>query len=200
MPKLTRRVLERSLRTLARWRATGHEWAMSVNLPASVLSDAELVDEVARLLTETGLPGSALQLEITEDTLMADSDRAAMVLARFHEHGVRFAIDDYGTGHSSLARLKSLPISELKIDRSFVTNMLDEPEDAMIVRSTVNLAHDLGLEVVAEGVEDHGVFEALRRLHCDRAQGFFLSCALDPSDVPGWLAQWEERRLRLLAA
>ena len=127
---------------------------MAVNLSVRNLLDRDLPQEVERLLSQHSLPPEALQLEITESMIMSDPDRAMATVMRLHDLGVHLSVDDFGTGFSSLANLRQLPINELKIDRSFVTPMLEDQNDLIIVRSTINLGHDLGLRIVAEGVED----------------------------------------------
>ncbi|HKJ70830.1 MAG TPA: EAL domain-containing protein, partial [Gammaproteobacteria bacterium] len=134
----------------------------------------ELPGFIRQELTAWGLAPGTLELEVTENDMMADPERARRVLAELRELGVRIAIDDYGTGYSSLSYLRGLPVDVLKIDKSFVMDLAANPDNQAIVRSTVELGHDLGLEVVAEGVEDADSLELLRRWGCDRAQGFFL--------------------------
>jgi len=186
---LTRYVIERSIAQCAAWRRDGHGLAVSVNLSVRNLLDLELPDEIERLLAAYSLPAEALHLEITESMIMSDPDRAVATLARLSTLGVRLSIDDFGTGYSSLANLSRMPVDELKIDRSFVTTMLRDASDLIIVRSTINLGHDLGLEVVAEGVEDHHTIDRLAQLGCDRVQGYYLSRALAPEAFARWLEQ-----------
>jgi EAL domain-containing protein (putative c-di-GMP-specific phosphodiesterase class I) len=140
-----------------------------------------------------GLPPSSLTIEITESSLMADAARAMEVLNRVRAMGVSVSIDDFGTGYSSLAYLKRLPVHELKIDKSFVAHMANDENDAAIVRSTIGLAHELGLGVVAEGVEDRDTWELLSDVGCDVAQGYFISRPLPPLVLGEWLASngWE---------
>ena len=154
--------------------------------------DLELPSRVGEHLLAAGLPAEFLELEITESTLMADPVRATQVLQPLADMGVRLSIDDYGTGYSSLAYLRSLPISELKIDRSFIAAMTTSENDAVIVRSTVEMARNLGLEVVAEGVETVDVELELDRLGCDFIQGYLLSRPLPADEL--------EARIRELAA
>jgi EAL domain-containing protein (putative c-di-GMP-specific phosphodiesterase class I) len=149
----------------------------------------ELPEVVAALLTEHGLPAASLELEVTESTLMSDPLRACGVMTRLSEMGIPLAIDDFGTGYSSLALLRQLPVDTLKVDRSFVMQMDSQEGDAMIVRSTIALAHSLGLRAVAEGVETEAVLEELRELGCDMLQGFHLSRPLPPERLEAWLAE-----------
>src|SRR5205823_10336961 len=127
---------------------------------------------------------------------MADAARAMEVLSRLREMGVGISIDDFGTGYSSLAYLKRLPVDELKIDKSFVANMATDENDAAIVRSTIGLAHDLGLTVVAEGIEDQAAWDILEQLGCDVAQGYLISRPLPAPEVADWLASWNPRVAR----
>jgi EAL domain-containing protein (putative c-di-GMP-specific phosphodiesterase class I) len=143
---------------------------------------------VAGVLERTGLDPELLQLEITEDTVLRDPVRVLDVVARASELGVTFALDDFGTGYSSLAYLKQLPINELKIDRSFVSNIGNQPDDEVIVRSTVELARGLGLRVTAEGVESQASWDRLASFGCHNAQGFLLSRPLPPGEFATWLA------------
>ena len=146
-----------------------------VALPAGLaLFFLSLPDDVRLLLAEAEIAPGSLDLEITESALLADPLRAADVVRRLSALGVRIAIDDFGTGYSSLAYLKRLPVDELKIDRSFVRDLATDDDDLAIVRSTISLGHDLGLTIVAEGIEDAGTSDLLRRLGCDIAQGFFI--------------------------
>jgi EAL domain-containing protein (putative c-di-GMP-specific phosphodiesterase class I) len=161
---------------------------VAVNLSMRNLHDPEIVDMIQELLTRWGVPAARLIVEITESSLMADAARAMEVLTRLRQMGVGISIDDFGTGYSSLAYLKRLPVDELKIDKSFVLHMAHDENDAAIVRSTIGLAHDLGLSVVAEGVEDEAAWELLTTLGCDVAQGYYVSRPLPASELTRWLA------------
>jgi EAL domain-containing protein (putative c-di-GMP-specific phosphodiesterase class I) len=151
------------------------------------LSDAKFADVVAGLLREHDLPARALKLEITEHVLMADPGRMTHALESIGRLGVDLSLDDFGTGYSSLVHLKRLPVSELKVDRSFVQRMTSDPDDAAIVRSIVDLAHSLGLRVVAEGVETIESWHALAALGCDLAQGYLISRPVPGDEVVRWL-------------
>ncbi|HEX3832555.1 MAG TPA: EAL domain-containing protein, partial [Solirubrobacteraceae bacterium] len=151
---LTRHVLERSIAECAAWRRDGRALSVAVNLSVRNLLDRDLPREIERMLDSFGVPADALQLEITESMIMTDPERALATVSRLSDLGVRLSVDDFGTGYSSLANLRRLPIDELKIDRSFVSPMLQDESDLIIVRSTINLGHDLGLRIIAEGVED----------------------------------------------
>jgi diguanylate cyclase len=184
---LTRHVLERSIAECASWRRRGHDVSVAVNLSAKNLLDRSLPREVGRVLGHHGLCPAALQLEITESMIMSDPGRALSIIERLKDLGVRLSVDDFGTGYSSLSNLKRFPIDELKIDRSFVSLMARDQSDRIIVRSTINLGHDLGLGVVAEGVEDERTLRQLARMRCDLVQGYHVSAPM-PCDAFGrWL-------------
>jgi diguanylate cyclase (GGDEF)-like protein len=184
---LTRHVLERAIAQCAVWRQAGHDLTVSVNLSVRNLLDPDVPALIGDLLTLYGLAPEALQLEITESMLMSDPDRSLVTLTRLAQLGVGLSVDDYGTGYSSLANLRRLPIDELKIDRSFVSPMLSDESDLIIVRSTINLGHDLGLKVVAEGVEDEATLTRLAGLGCDFAQGYHFSKPLAPDAFNQWV-------------
>ena len=185
---LTRHVLERSIAQCATWRTDGKDLSVAVNLSVRNLMDPDLPTQISTLLDIYGLPANALQLEITESMIMSDPERALAIVGRLSELGVRLSVDDFGTGYSSLANLKRLPIDELKIDRSFVSPMMQDESDLIIVRSTINLGHDLGLKVIAEGVEDELTLKRLATLGCDLAQGYHLSRPLTPDAFTSWVA------------
>ena len=175
---LTLFVLESSLEQCARWRKAGFELDVAVNLSARNLLDVELPKDVLALLERFELPPSALELEITESALLADPVRTNGVLHELHRIGVGISIDDFGTGYSSLSYLRRMPVDELKIDKSFVTDMALDENAALIVRSTIDLGRNLGLRVVAEGVETREVWEQLAALGCHVAQGYFFGRAV----------------------
>ena len=179
---LTLLVLECALEQCARWRADGHDIGVAVNLSVRNLLDAELPDDVVRLLARFGLPASALELEITETALVADAARTYAALQRLHELGVGISIDDFGTGYSSLSYLRRMPLDEVKIDKSFVMGMTTDENDALIVRSTIDLCVNLGLRVVAEGVETLEIWKRLADLGCHVAQGFYFGAPLAPDE------------------
>jgi diguanylate cyclase (GGDEF)-like protein len=189
---LTRHVLERSIAQCADWRRNGNpDMSVAVNLSVRNLLDRELPNEIERLLSAYSLPPEALQLEITESMIMSDPDRALATVKRLSDLGVRMSVDDFGTGYSSLANLRKLPIDELKIDRSFVSPMLQDESDLIIVRSTINLGHDLGLRIIAEGVEDAQTLDRLALLGCDLAQGFHVSRPMAADAFTDWLKESE---------
>jgi EAL domain-containing protein (putative c-di-GMP-specific phosphodiesterase class I) len=146
-----------------------------------------LPDEVDTLLRAWQIPAGRLVLELTEGTIMADPGRAVQVLSRLRDLGVELAIDDFGTGYSSMSYFKALPVHELKVDRSFVKQMVSDEGDAVIVRSTIDLGHNLGLRVVAGGVEDAATWQELQKLGCDNVQGFYLGRPMSAADLEGWL-------------
>jgi diguanylate cyclase (GGDEF)-like protein len=188
---LTAYVLDAALAQLAGWRAGGHDIRMSVNLSARHLSDLALPGQVADALSKHGIPAPALVLEVTETGILSDSIRADMVIGAIRDIGVEIAIDDYGTGNASLSYLKRLDIDELKVDRSFVSNIGADSQDLIIVRSTIELALALGLRVVAEGIEDEWTADALRELGGVIGQGYFLGRPVAPAQVT---ARLEEER------
>jgi diguanylate cyclase (GGDEF)-like protein len=189
MGDLTRWVIDAALGQSRAWHEQGFEVPIAINLAAANILDAALPDAVAERLAHHGVPGERLTCELSEHTVMADPRRATEVLERLRALGVRLSLDDFGTGQSSLAYLKRLPLDEVKIDRAFVSGMAGDTSDALIVRSTIDLARDLGLEVVAEGVEGEDVLERLRALRCHEAQGFHLSRPLPPDALVDWLEQ-----------
>jgi EAL domain-containing protein (putative c-di-GMP-specific phosphodiesterase class I) len=169
---MTLHVLEVAIGRCASWRRAGLELGVAVNLSVRNLLDLQLPKDILRLLADADLPSTALTLEITESAMMADPTRAEIVLGELRLAGVRISIDDFGTGHASLAYLKRLPVSELKIDRAFIMGLDTDEQDRSIVRSTIDLAHDLGLTTVAEGVESQWVWDWLVARGCDVAQGY----------------------------
>lgn len=187
MPALTTTVLDSALAQVSAWYHEGRDLAVAVNLPPATVVDTDLPDRVAASLARHQVPASRLKLEITEDSLLGDRVRAREVLARLRRLGVGIAIDDYGSGYSSLAYLRELPVDELKLDRSFVHPMASDSRAAAIVRSTVELAHSLGLRIVAEGVEHAATARALSSYGCDAAQGFHYARALPPEEFIRWL-------------
>jgi EAL domain-containing protein (putative c-di-GMP-specific phosphodiesterase class I) len=184
--RLTQIVLELAVRQLATWHAAGVPISVAVNLSASDLLDAELPERIMRLLSQHSVPVQALELEITESVLMTDPDRACELLGELRGLGLRIAVDDYGTGYCSLAYLRDLPIDELKIDRSFIAALTQDPRSGAIVSSTIELAHALNFSVVAEGVEDESTLAALEAFGCDSVQGFHFSRPLPADQFAAW--------------
>ncbi len=184
---MTEFVLRAALEQCKQWEQSGHRLSVAVNLSARSLLDSDLVGDIARALAATGVHPSKLVLEITETSVMSDAEYAMRVLNRLSSMGVGLAIDDFGTGYSSLSYLKRLPVDEVKIDKSFVLNMHDDENDAVIVRSIIDLGRNLGLRVVAEGVESASAWSALREMGCDIAQGYFVSQPLPADQLTAWL-------------
>ena len=187
MPGLTAVVLDEALAQIAAWHGAGRDLTVAVNLPSAAVVDTDLPSRIAELLARHQVPARALKLEITEESLLDDRVRAREVLAQLRRSGVQIAIDDYGSGYSSLAYLRELPVDELKLDRSFVLPMADDARAAAIVRSTVELAHSLGLRIVAEGVEHVAAATELAHFGCDTAQGFLYSRALPAAELIRWI-------------
>jgi diguanylate cyclase len=171
------------------WRRAGHELSVAVNVSTRRPLDLTFPNEVAATLATWEVPARLLVVEITESTIMADPAHALEVLGRLNEMGVQLSIDDFGTGYSSMSYLKSLPVHELKVDRSFVSQMLRNSSDAVIVHSTVDLGRNLGLRVVAEGVEDSLTLEHLDLLGCHAVQGYHISRPVAADDLLTWLDQ-----------
>jgi diguanylate cyclase (GGDEF)-like protein len=187
--RITQWVTSRAIAQCTAWRTEGLPMHVSINISARDVMDATLPETVAQLLAEHGCASRWISFEITESALLDDPGHAVANLERLHALGCRIAIDDYGTGYSSLAYLRRLPLSELKIDKSFVGGMARDADDAAIVRSTIDLAHDMRLAVVAEGVEDEGTLEQLRALGCDMAQGHLLSQPVGPLQIAAWVRE-----------
>jgi diguanylate cyclase (GGDEF)-like protein len=183
---LTNRVLDLGLADLRRWTDDGRKLSLSLNVSVRSLLDRRFPEEVEKLLAHHGVDGKSLTLELTESSLMVDPEVAKKTMRHLAELGVSVAIDDFGTGYSSLAYLTDLPIGELKIDKSFVRAMGSDARNAIVVRSTIELAHNLGLRTVAEGIEDAFTFERLRALGCELAQGFHMSRPLPADSLMSW--------------
>ncbi|HET8806402.1 MAG TPA: EAL domain-containing protein [Gaiellales bacterium] len=185
-------VLKTALRQVADWKRMGLVMPVSVNLSARDLIDVRLPDEIEAALHQANVASELLEVEITESVLTADPARARAIVTRIGELGPTTTIDDFGAGYSSLAYLKNLPVHALKIDRSFVLGMTDNEHDATIVHAVVDLAHNLGLRVVAEGVEDMAVWERLRLAGCDEVQGFVLAKPMPSAQATDWLSRQRE--------
>jgi diguanylate cyclase (GGDEF)-like protein len=196
LPALTMTVLSQALDQAAVWANHGRPLSVAVNLSASSIMDSRLPAQIAAMTSARGVPSSALVIEITEDVLLEDRNRAAVTLTALRDMGIRIAVDDFGKGYSSLSYLRDLPIDELKLDRSFIHTMMDDPRATALVVSTIDLAHSLGLEMTAEGVEDPETYRALTDYGCDLAQGFLMS---KPEPAPV-LDQWLTTRALLPSA
>ena len=188
---LTGWVIEEGIRQLAEWNRKGLHMQLSLNISAEDLHGENLLMTVERLLKRYQLSAEQLIFEITESTAMRDPEHSLSVLEKLRDGGISLSVDDFGTGYSSLAHLKRLPVQELKIDQSFIRNLDETSEDAVIVRSTIEMSHNLGLKVVAEGVEYQHTLELLERWHCDTAQGYLISRPMDAVAFEAWV--WKLR-------
>jgi EAL domain-containing protein (putative c-di-GMP-specific phosphodiesterase class I) len=186
---LTYQIIEKAISQLQSWQADGIVTTVACNLSTRLLMDDDLSYHIEAFLARYGVNPALLELEITETALITEPERAREILGRIHAMGVRLSIDDFGTGYSSLALLKSLPLNALKIDLLFVSQMLESEQDAIIVSSTINLAHNLGLNVVAEGVENRETLERLRKMGCDQAQGYFISRPMTLEGTDLWIRE-----------
>ena len=193
MHRLTAHVVDRALEQAARWWSVGLEIPVAVNVSARDLHASTLAETIAAGLARHGLPTAALRLELTERVLMADPARVGETLAAMEQLGVRLSLDDFGTGYSSLVLLQRLPVSEIKVDRSFVKRITTSPDDAKIVRSIVDLAHALGIAAVAEGVETEDVWDLLDDIGCDSAQGWYVSRPMPADRATEWLLRHPSR-------
>lgn len=190
--RLTSWVMNEAIAQCAAWRKQGIFISVAVNLSVYDLLTVELIDRISELLERYQVPASYLVIEVTENAMLIDPANAINILQRLDKMGLRIAIDDFGTGFSSLNYLKQLPVDELKIDKSFVIDMITNENDALIVRSTIELAHNLGLKVVAEGVESNDIYELLSILGCDTAQGYHLSMPESPDVITEQLARFQQ--------
>jgi diguanylate cyclase (GGDEF)-like protein len=187
--KVTLWVIDEAVRQCREWADQGHFLTVAINISQSSLLDPAIGSALVAAIEAYDVPASAIEVEITESALTADLDGAAEALAALHAHGVRISIDDYGTGYSSIAHLRALPVQCIKIDRSYVAGMLEDPASTSIVRSTLDLAHELGLEVVAEGVETQVEYEALLAIGCDVAQGYYCARPMPGQSIVEWMTQ-----------
>jgi diguanylate cyclase (GGDEF)-like protein len=193
--QLTLYVVRNALAQCRTWRDAGLDLSVSVNLSARNLFDSHLVEDIGEAIAAVDLPASLLTLELTESTVMSESNRSKLVLDGLQELGVRLSVDDFGTGYSSLTHLRSLPVTELKIDKSFVMTMTVNDQDAVIVRTLVELGRSLGLRTVAEGVESADAQALLRGYGCEEAQGYLFSRPLPAEQFTLWLARQNVRRI-----
>jgi len=186
---LTRLVLKRAIHQCSKWHKNDIEISVAINLSAQNLQDPDLFDVIEQILNQHQFPPESLVLEVTESAMMLEPEHANQILTRLDKIGVWISIDDFGTGFSSLSYLKQLPVDELKIDKSFVMSMQSNENDAVIVRSTIDLARNLGLKVVAEGIEDAATWEMLNLLGCDYGQGFYMSKPVTASELEKWVLE-----------
>ncbi len=194
--KLTRFVIGRAAAAIAMFRDVGINIPIAVNLTPRDLLDPTLPADVVRLFNSANVPLSALQLEITEDSMVVDVDTSVAVLSQLREMGVVIAIDDFGTGYSSLQQLHRLPVNHLKIDRSFIARLASDDSAAAIVRASINLANELGLTTIAEGIEDEESLRIVSSLGCQEAQGFLVSKAVPAYDFVRWVHEWDPQIFR----
>jgi len=185
--RISRWVLGRAIRDCRAWHDASIDIGVSVNLSPYNLRDSQLPSFIVQTLADHGLAPEHLTIEITESGILSDALLETGNLQRLRDIGIALSIDDFGTGYSSLMHLKHLPFTELKVDRSFTSDMLSNEHDDAIVRSTVQLGHELGRRIVAEGVETHEVLERLREFGCDYAQGYYISPALEKTALYEWL-------------
>jgi EAL domain-containing protein (putative c-di-GMP-specific phosphodiesterase class I) len=188
MPALTTTLLRHVVADLADWRTVGLQVQTAVNAPTELLAPSMMAD-LFEQIRRSEVPPAGLIVEVTEDSFLADPDRARAVIEQIRGEGLEVSIDDYGTGFSSLSYLRDLPVQELKIDRSFIADLLTEPRDHMILRTTHELARGLGVRTVAEGVEDAATAAELCRLGIDVLQGFHFARPMPADQIPGWFAR-----------
>jgi EAL domain-containing protein (putative c-di-GMP-specific phosphodiesterase class I) len=178
-----------AVRQCAAWQQEGLRIPLAINLSARSLFDPLLPDRLLTVLREHDVAPELLGVEITESAIMADPARAREILLKVRQIGIQVSIDDFGMGYSSLGALRQLPVGRLKVDKSFVINMANDAGDAAIVRSTIDLAHNLGLQVVAEGVETKVVYDQLVEWRCDTAQGYFMGRPMTLEELSVWLRE-----------
>ncbi|MCK5394482.1 MAG: EAL domain-containing protein [Gammaproteobacteria bacterium] len=184
---VTNWVLNGALRQCVRYQEILPEFTIAVNLPPPLLIDNEIVNVISNAVGTWSVRPSSLMLEVTEGAMMTDPKKSMEILHEFHQHGFGISIDDFGTGYSSLAYLKNLPANEIKIDKSFVMNMANDKKDANIVKAAVDLAHNLDLKIVAEGVEDEKTLDLLSAIGCDYAQGYYIAKPMSYDDLVVWM-------------
>jgi EAL domain-containing protein (putative c-di-GMP-specific phosphodiesterase class I) len=184
---LTQYVLEKAISQCVKWNEQNFNLTVSVNLSVHDLHDKKLLTNIKTLLSQNNLPAERLILEINEGDIMTEPLRARELLKNIRETGIQLSIDDFGTGYSSLSYIKKLPINEIKIDRSFVMEMASEDEDMIIVQATIQLAHNLGLKIVAEGVYNKETWESLKAFKCDIAQGYYISKPMNANEFTAWI-------------
>lgn len=193
MQAMTDMVVDTCVRQAAKWHEAGEDLTLSLNITASTLLDLTLPDRIANLCKKYHAPPEKLILEVTETEAMRDVTRTMDVLLRMRIRNIGVSIDDFGTGHSSLRELQRMPFSELKIDRSFIVDMVSNKDCATIVNTVIDLAHNLGLKVIAEGVEDQQAWNYLLQKGCDYAQGFYMGKPMPASAFDAWLKEWRTK-------
>jgi EAL domain-containing protein (putative c-di-GMP-specific phosphodiesterase class I) len=185
---LTNWLINEACRQLAEWQKAGADVCIGINFSMQDLHDRTVPDHLLRVVQGHDVDPRRLVVEVTENGIMQDAEQVMSIVQRLAGMGIGLAIDDFGTGQASLGYLKKLPIKAIKIDKSFVVNMVNDEDDAAIVRATIDLAHDLGMKVTAEGVESAEIWEQLQSLGCDRLQGYYIARPLVAGEVPGWVA------------
>jgi EAL domain-containing protein (putative c-di-GMP-specific phosphodiesterase class I)/CheY-like chemotaxis protein len=193
---LTSTMLSAALRQVRAWQAQGLRIGCAVNLPPRVVTDSGFPNRVAALLAENGVDGRQLVLELTETAIIQDPTATLAILTRLRAHRVGLSLDDFGTGYSSLTQLYEMPFDEMKIDKSLVMNVSESREASTMVASLIELGHNLGLEICAEGVENGEALDALASMGCDRCQGYFISRPIPASEVAGFAAGWSRNAKR----
>jgi EAL domain-containing protein (putative c-di-GMP-specific phosphodiesterase class I) len=196
---LTDRTLEQSLAQCVTWRNSGHDITIAANISARLMQDAEFPAVVTKKLDDLGADPRWLTIEITENAFFSDPQRALNATRQINRLGIQLAIDDFGVGYSSFAYLKNLPVHQLKIDKSFISDISSNQEDEFIVESIITLCQGLGLQVVAEGVEDEQIYRQLREMGCDLAQGFWMSPPVVAGELVPWWDKWQRRQPGLTA-
>lgn len=192
MPPMTEHVLTSAIHQVARWHHAGENLTVSINVTASSLLELGLPDRITEMCAQHQIPPEKIVLEVTESEAMRDVTKTMDVLLRMRIRNIGVSIDDFGTGHSSLRELQRMPFSELKIDKSFVMDMVNNRDCTVIVNSIIDLGHNLGLKVVAEGVEDVRIWRMLGEKKCDYAQGFYMAKPMPPEEFNRWLTSWRE--------
>jgi EAL domain-containing protein (putative c-di-GMP-specific phosphodiesterase class I) len=200
MPLLTERVVSLALGQIRQWSDQGLHIPVAVNVSPTDLAGRRLTGLLASGLAAHGVPSDMIQLEITERVVAEETEDLNSVLLELHRMGVALSIDDFGTAYSSLRRLKTLPVSELKIDRTFVSNLCDSPVDIGIVRAVIDVAHALGMPAIAEGVETESEWDMLRSLGCDGAQGWYIARPMAAPQATEWIRSRSQDVLRLPTA
>lgn len=194
MQPMTEHVLKTAIQQAVKWRQMGEDLSVSVNVTASYLLELSLPDKLSDLCKQHNLPPEKLILEVTETEAMRDMTKTMDVLLRMRIRNIGVAVDDFGTGHSSLRELQRMPFSEIKIDRGFVMDMVTNKDSAMIVNSIIDLGHNLGLKVIAEGVEDVRTWRLLENKGCDFAQGYYMAKPMPAAEFNRWLESWRESK------
>jgi EAL domain-containing protein (putative c-di-GMP-specific phosphodiesterase class I) len=188
-------VLNQAFKSCEQWRREGVQTKLAINLSTKDILSNHLLGLLESLLAKYQVAADDFMLEITEGTVMQDADKALTVMHGLRQRGFQLAVDDFGTGYSSMAYLKKLPLNELKIDKAFVLNLAETQEDMLIVRSIIELGHNLGFKIVAEGLENVASLKILDQMHCDMVQGYWISKPMPDCDFVAWLSNREGNRL-----